>query len=137
MSITILFVRKIYQKNNLENFYCYKLIYILTLLHKKIIISPKPIIMKRYTINTGKENVALKINARGKKFQFNVETKVSQQKKYLCAQWLLNNQIEIEISSSIPGHWNTSLGYIRKWSRVYYFSPLKPTCRKASVIVYF
>ena len=68
MSITILFVRKIYPKNNFENFYCDKLIYILTLLHKKIIISSKPIIMKRYIINAGNEYVALKINARGKNF---------------------------------------------------------------------
>ncbi len=137
MSITILFVRKIYPKNNFENFYCDKLIYILTLLHKKIIILSKPIIMKRYIINAGNEYVALKINARGKKLQFNVETKVSQQKKYLCAQWLLDNQVEIEILSFISGHWRISMGYARQWSRVYNFVPQKPTCGNASVIVYF
>lgn len=93
--------------------------------------------MKRYIINTGNEYVALKLNARGKKFRFNVETKVSQQKKYLCAQWLLDNQVEIEILSYISGHWHVSMGYVSQWSRVYYFSPQKPTCRKASVIIYF
>lgn len=93
--------------------------------------------MKRYIINQGNEDIALKINARGKKFQFNVETKVEQQKTYLCAQWLLNNQVEFEILSFIPGHWRISMGYTNQWSRVYYFSPQKPTCRKASVIVYF
>lgn len=79
--------------------------------------------MKRYIINQGNEDIALKINARGKKFQFNVETKVEQQKTYLCAQWLLNNQVEFEILSFIPGHWRISMGYTKQWSRVYYFSP--------------
>lgn len=93
--------------------------------------------MKRYIINTGNEYVALKINALGKKFRFNVEKQIIMKKNYIVAQWILNNQIEIEIASSIPGHWHISMGYARQWSRVYYFSPQKPTCRKASVIVHF